>query len=344
MKKKRIWIDIDNSPHVLFFSPIIKRLREDGHEVTVTARECAQTYGLLELHQISFTAIGRHYGKSLLRKVAGLAIRSIQLLHFALRKNIDLAVSHGSRSLVWTAYLLRIPCITLYDYEYVQTSLFNRLSTKVLLPELIPDEVLRSIGLDSDKVARYPGLKEEVYLDDFRPDPGIYRQLGIDRNRVLITIRPPATMAHYHNPESEKLFQAALRSIRSHEAVTAVVLPRNDEQREEVRRHDPVQGSLVIPEKPVDGLNLLWHSDIVISGGGTMNREAALLGVPVYSIFSGRRGAVDQALVRQGKLRFIRAAEDIEQIVFRKKEADPAPPRKNHRVIDVILDEILTTG
>lgn len=344
MSNKRIWIDIDNSPHVLFFGPIVKRLQEAGHDVVVTARACAQTHGLLKLHQIPFVPVGRHYEKGLLSKIIGLGIRSLQLLHFASRRDVDLAVSHGSRSLVWTSYLMRIPCITLYDYEYVFTGIFNKFSTKVLLPELIPDEVLRSIGLDANKVAKYPGLKEEVYLGDFHPDPGIYSQLGIGRDKVLVTLRPPATAAHYHDPHSEMLFEAALQHILSQKGAVAVVLPRTEKQRREILHSHASHRGLLVPEKPVDGLNLLWHSDLVISGGGTMNREAALLGVPVFSVFSGKQGAVDQTLVKQGKLHFLQSIDDVQRIVPRKRKSKLSLPQSNHRVIDVILQEILTTG
>lgn len=343
MKRKCIWIDIDNSPHVLFFGPIVKRLRESGHQVVITARACAQTHGLLNLHQISFNPIGKHYGRGLLPKIIGLGIRSLQLMHFASGRHIDIAVSHGSRALVWTSYLMRIPCLTLYDYEYVHTGIFNTFSTKVLLPQLIPNEVLDSIGLKAPKVSRYPGLKEELYLGNFHPDPEIYNLLGIDRDKVLVTLRPPATAAHYHNPLSEVLFEAALKHVLSQKDVVAVVLPRTEEQKSELLRSCSSYNGLLVPQKPLDGLNLLWHSDLVISGGGTMNREAALLGVPVFSVFSGKRGAVDQTLVRQGKLHFLRSVEDVHRIVPRKRGARPPLPRSNDRIMEVILREILAT-
>jgi predicted glycosyltransferase len=344
MNKRNIWIDIDNSPHVLFFDPIVRRLREAGHQVVITARACRQTHGLLELHSIPFFPVGRHYGKGLVPKVFGLGLRSLQLLRFARRRGIDLAVSHGSRSLVGTSYLMRIPCVTLYDYEHVFTGIFNRFSTKVVLPELIPDQVLQSIGLDARKVAKYPGFKEEVYLGDFQPDPDIYGHLGIEKDQVLVTLRPPATMAHYHSPRSEVLFEAALRHVLSQKGTVAVVLPRTEDQGKELLRSYANHHSLVIPQKPVDGLNLLWHSDLVISGGGTMNREAALLGVPVFSVFSGKQGVVDQTLAQQGKLHFLQSVEDVQRVVPRKREGHLPPPQSNHRVIEVILQEILTTG
>jgi len=344
VNKKRIWIDVDNSPHVLFFEPIMKRLQEAGHGVVITARACAQTHGLLQLHHIPFIPLGRHYGRGLLPKIIGLGLRSLQLLRFAFRQDIDIAVSHGSRALVWTSYLMRIPCITLYDYEYVYTGIFNKFSTKVLLPELIPKETLRAIGLNAKKIATYPGLKEEVYLGNFLPDPGIYDLLGIGKDEVLVTLRPPATAAHYHDPLSEVLFESALQHILSQKNVVAVVLPRTDDQRRELLHSYASCQGLRIPEKPVDGLNLLWHSDLVISGGGTMNREAALLGVPVFSVFSGKRGAVDQTLLRQGKLHFLRSVEDIQNIVPQKRRYRLPLPQSNRRVIDTILQEILTTG
>ncbi len=344
MRAKRIWIDIDNSPHVLFFKPIAERLRQSGHQVFITARSCAQTHDLLRLHGIDFVPLGRHYGKHTLSKVFGLGIRSLQLLRFARREQIDLAVSHGSRSLVWTAYMMRIPSVTLYDYEYVFAWLFNKFSTKVLIPELVPDEVLSSMNLDLRKVFKYHGLKEEVYLGDFRPDPDIYRRLDIDADSILVTLRPPATAAHYHDPRSERLFDAVLRHVLSWSEVAAVVLPRTEQQRESLLRSYPDRHGLHILEHPVDGLNLLWHSDIVIGGGGTINREAALLGVPVFSIFSGKQGAVDRSLVEQGKLRFLKSVDDIQNIIPQKRMKTARPPGSSQKVIDEILREILNTS
>jgi len=343
MNDKRIWIDIDNSPHVLFFDPIVRHLRAAGHEVLVTARACAQTHALLELHDMPFEPIGRHYGKNLLNKVFGLGARALQLYRRMRNQKIDVAVSHGSRSLVAATYLMRIPCVTLYDYEYVFTKLFNLLSTKVLIPELIPDETLRSIGLDDRKAARYPGFKEEVYLADFQPDERLYDQLGVARNAVLVTIRPPAMDAHYHHPGSERLFEAALSHIVSRENVVAIVLPRTEAQRETILRSRAGRPNLIVPDRPVDGLNLIWNSDLVISGGGTMNREAALLGTPVYSIFSGKQGALDRSLVEAGRLHFLREVEDIGSLPLRKRTAKPPLPPKNKMIIDTIVREILTT-
>jgi len=343
MKKKRIWIDIDNSPHVLFFDPIVARLRAAGHEVIITARACAQTHALLELHHMPFLPVGRHYGKNPLNKVLGLSIRSLQLFRKIRNQHIDVAVSHGSRSLVATAYLMRIPCITLYDYEYVFTKLFNMLSTKVLIPDLIPDETLRSIGLNSHKASKYPGFKEEVYLPDVRPDENIYDQFGIKKTVILVTIRPPAMDAHYHHPDSEMLFEAALDHILSRKNVVAVVLPRTEEQRETILRSRAGRPNLIVPDRPLDGLNLIWNSDLVISGGGTMNREAALLGTPVYSIFSGKQGALDRSLVAAGKLHFLRNIGDIETLPLCKRTVKPPLPPRNDNVIDTIVQEILTT-
>jgi predicted glycosyltransferase len=344
MKKKRIWIDIDNSPHVLFFDPIVRRLRAAGHEVLITARACAQTHALLELHDMPFEPIGRHYGKNLPNKVYGLGARAVQLYRRMRRQQIDVAVSHGSRSLVTATYLMRIACVTLYDYEYVFTKLFNLLSTKVLIPELIPDETLRSIGLDDRKTAKYPGFKEEVYLADFQPDERLYDRLGISRDSVLVTIRPPAMDAHYHHPGSERLFEAALSHIASQQDVVAIVLPRNESQREAILHSRAGRPNLIVPDRPLDGLNLIWNSDLVISGGGTMNREAALLGTPVYSIFSGKRGALDRRLVETGRLHFLRDVEDITNLPLHKRTAKPPRPPNNEIVIDTIVREILTTS
>src|SRR6202012_5888249 len=120
--------------------------------------------------------------------------------------------------------------------------------------------------------------------------------------------------AHYHNPEAEELFAETLRLLAETPNARAVALPRNAKQGNELRMQWSnviERGTLIIPATPVDGLNLIWFSDLVVSGGGTMNREAAALGVPVYSVFRGKIGAVDRYLSDQGRLTLIESAQDV---------------------------------
>src|ERR1700760_2820821 len=114
----RIWVDLTNSPHVLVMRPIIEKLRERGHEVEVTARDFAQTLGLLERFGIAHTEIGRHRGGHLAAKARGLAARSYALTRWARGRRFDRALGHGSNDITVAATLLRIPSATTFDYEW----------------------------------------------------------------------------------------------------------------------------------------------------------------------------------------------------------------------------------
>jgi hypothetical protein len=335
MMKKAIWIDVDNSPHVPLFAPLIRSYRENGVEVTLTARNHSQTIELLENEGFSgtFEVIGEHYGKSKFHKIRGLLLRAKQLVSY-LKKNgakIKVAVSHGSRSMILAAKWLKIPIITMYDYEFTETVIFNRFSDQVLIPEKIPDETLDKIGLPASKRVKYQGLKEELYLKYFQPDKTFWHefskenQLNIEPETILIALRPPATTANYHHQNSEILFRELLKYLLSNPNTLTIISPRTDSQRLEI-------GQLIaglkldanrylILKKAVSGLDLAFNIDLLISGGGTMNREAVLLGKPVYSIFAGKQGALDSAMEEEGLITFIRQPEDIKKIRLEKAKS-----------------------
>jgi len=323
---RAIWIDLENSPHVPFFRPIIQELEKNGHSVLLTARDCFQVCGLADMFGMQYKKFGRHYGKHTTAKIAGLAVRVAQMLPTVLRARPALAISHGSRSLFVLASLLRIPTITIFDYEHARWVKFVRPSW-VMAPEIIPEESVCAIGIEKHRILRYPGIKEDVYAPFFEPDPAIKERIGINSNELVVTLRPPATEAHYHNPESEELLRATLDIAAVHPNMKLVILPRTEHQASELRQAWPEMfrtGKFLIPEKVVDGLDLIWYSDLVISGGGTMNREAAALGVPVYSIFRGKIGAVDRYLSDTGRLCLLEKPDDVRtklRLVPRDKRA-----------------------
>ena len=232
----KIWIDMTAPAHVLVFRPIIPRLRERGHEVEVTARDYAQTLELLELHRIEHTAFGRHGGASRVRKLASLLSRSRATRRFARKRGFDLAVGHGSNDLAIAARRLRIPAVNMFDYEFatLQHNIGCRLARRVLTPDTIPPERLARYGAGPDKLVQYPGLKEEYYLADFTPDEGVLDQLGLDRQKVIVVVRPPPDVSLYHR-KSNPLFPQVLAHLGNHEDAQAVVLPRTAAQREYVR-------------------------------------------------------------------------------------------------------------
>lgn len=332
--KKAIWIDLDNSPHVPLFAPLIKHYRESGVEVILTARNHSQTIELLENAGFSgtFEIIGEHYGKSKLHKIRGLLVRAKQLVSH-LKKNkfdIKVAVSHGSRSMVLAAKWLKIPIITMYDYEFTETTIFNRFSDKVLIPDKIPDKTLDEIGLPIAKRIKYQGLKEELYLKYFQPNQTFWQnftsnnQLNILSDTILVALRPPATTANYHNETSEILFRELLKYLLENAKTFTIILPRTDDQRIEIEqliaelKLDLTR--CLILKKAVNGLDLALNVDLLISGGGTMNREAVLLGTKVYSIFAGKQGALDLAMEQDEMITFVRSTENIKKIILEKSK------------------------
>lgn len=343
--RKKIWIDMDNSPHVPFFKPIMLELEKRGYSIVLTARDCFQVCELADLFNLHYKKIGCHYGKNKLLKVIGLFLRALQLLPTGLNERPVLAVSHGSRAQLLAATILKLPSISIDDYEYSREIADP---TWMIMPEVIPEG---SVKAAKDRVFRYPGIKEDVYVASFQPDPTLREFLGLEPTELVVTIRPPATEAHYHNPLSEKLFEASMDFIVSKEGTRIIVLPRGENQKdliEEKWKKWFSNRKIIIPEKVVDGLSLIWYSDLVISGGGTMNREAAALGVPVYSIFRGKIGAVDQYLCSTGRLTLLESLEDVRNKISLVRRQKPEVPRTANsaaleRIVEII-DNIVCTA
>jgi len=344
----KVWIDLENTPHIPFFKPIIDSLRERGHEVLLTARDAYQTCELADHHGLEYHAIGRHNGKHLISKVGGLLGRSLQLVRHYRASRPDLVLNLGSRSQNLAAKLLGIPVAEIMDYEHSAESKW--LAPRwMLMPEAVSDE-LDAVPA-GDRVRVYHGIKEDVYVPFFRPDASLTGKLGVDGASLLVTARPPATEAHYHNSESETLFAAFIRRLLEVEGSRVILLPRNHRQHVELRANHPEWfggDRVMVPDGVIDGLNLIWHSDLVVSGGGTMNREAAALGVPVYSVFKGSIGAVDRRLAKEGRLTLIASEHEIlEKMRFvapRQKMSKPSSePRQAFSDILSHLECILTS-
>jgi predicted glycosyltransferase len=305
----RVWVDISNSPQVPFFRPLIELLRVRGHEVEVTTREYAQTVELLALHGIAYEVVGpAHGGGTAARKVRAMAGRLRALRRFAKSRGFDVALSHASHELPLVARSLGIPASYAFDYELARTQhrLGCRAARRVVVPEAIPQDRLDALGARAAKIRRYPGLKEEYYLHGFEPDESVPSILGVDRERVLVVVRTPPDVALYHR-HGNPLFDDLLERLGRDEGIHAVVLPRTAEQRESIRTRG--LPSLVVPEHAIDAQSLVALADLVVSAGGTMNREAVALGVPVYTTFGGELGAVDETLVNEGRLRILTSTD-----------------------------------
>jgi uncharacterized protein len=300
----RVWVDLTNSPHVLVMRPVIAKLREQGAHVEVTARDFAQTVQLCERLGIDCEVIGRHRGGRLAAKGLGLVSRSAALARWGRRHRFDLALGHGSNDVTVAAALLRIPRSTMFDYEWAraQHTVNCRLCHAVVVPEAIPPERLHPYGARG-KLQRYPGLKEEYYLADFEPDPHVLDDLGLDHGEPIAVVRTPPAVSLYHRFENP-LFAEVLEKLQG---AQSVVLPRTPEQRAELVR----SGGFIVPEQAIDAQSLIAYADLVVSAGGTMNREAVALGTPVFTTFEGRLGAVDERLIAEGRLRKLTSADEV---------------------------------
>jgi predicted glycosyltransferase len=313
-------MDMTASAHVLVFRPLIERLRGRGDEVEITARDYAQTLQLLELHGLEATVLGRHGGRSRLGKARALTSRLGALRRWAKGRGFDVALAHGSHELTITARRLGIPSATTFDYEfaYLQHQLGCRAATRVVVPEAIPPDRLARYGAVPPKLVQYEGLKEEYYLADFEPDPTVPAALGVDTERVVVVLRPPPDVSLYHR-HSNPLFPLVLDHLGRDETVHAIVIPRTDNQRRYVAGLE--LPSVIVPEQAIDAQSLIALSDLVVSAGGTMNREAVALGVPVYTTYGGRLGGVDEWLIREGRLVPL---TDPRALDLRKRDGDAA--------------------
>jgi predicted glycosyltransferase len=330
----RIWVDLTASAHPVVLRPVIERLRARGHEVDVTARDFAQTVELCRILGLDAEVFGTHGGASRVGKVQALVGRTLELRRWAKGRGFELAVGHGSNDIALAAKALRIPAVDAFDYEYAvfQHNIGARLAKRVIVPDAIPPERLKRYGVGPKTLRQYPGLKEEYYLADFTPDTGLLARLGIDDARVVVVVRPPPDVADYHRLHND-VFPALLERLGRDEGVHALVLPRTPAQRDRIRGLG--LPSLIVPDGAVDGQSAVALADLVLSAGGSMNREAVALGTPVYTTFEGKMGGVDEQLLREGRLRTLRDAGDIELV---KKTGGGGTERRDPELlVDLVL-------
>lgn len=330
----KVWFDCTAAAHPVVLRPIIERFRERGDEVLVTARENGETVGNLERLGIRHLVVGRHGGAGKTGKAWALASRSSRLARPVWKFRPDLAVAHGSVDLAVLSQAFFIPSAQMQDYEYagLQRKIAWRVAKRVLVPDSIPVDRLVKAGAKESKLIRFPGLKEDYYLADFVPDPEVPAALGIDLERVLVIVRPPPETAAYHadNP----LYEKVIDRLATAEGVTAVIIPRTEGQRVRTRNRD--SENLLVPEQAVDAQSLIAYADLVVSAGGTMNREAVALGTPVYTTFAGKMGGVDEALIANGDLKLLESAEQLPLT----KRTDPTGPG-NPRDPEVLIEGML---
>ena len=340
----RIWIDLENLPDVLFFAPVLRALEAGGHAAFLTARVERELPELCARKGWRVGAVvGRHYGRPLLLKAAGGLARAVGLGRAVRSFRPELLVNFASRPAILAAAVLRAPIFTFFDYEHVALPLVGRLSGRVCVPEAAGDAVAARLGIAKERIARLPGTKEDVYASDFTPTP-LRAALGVPEGAVLAVLRPPAASAHYHDPRSEALFEALLGRIAGREDVHARVLSRSEEDRRRLEARFPRHPRIRHLDATFDGLDLVWNADLVVSGGGTMTREAAALGIPSYSVFTGRVGAVDRRLFDEGRIVHVETPDALDRVRLVQAARPAAPPAPRADLVAWLVREIIATG
>jgi predicted glycosyltransferase len=330
----RVWVDLTNTAHVVVLRPLVELLEARGHEVAITARPLSHTVELLEDWGHPFSAFGEHGGARRAAKARAALARARRMVAFGrARGPFDAALAHGSTDLPVASRLLGVPNATMFDYEWAlaQHHLNCRLANRVLVPAAIPPDRLRRFGARGAKLVRYPGLKEEYVLHGFEPDPAVLDRLGVDRSLPLCVVRTAPSYALYLGGSETPLLPRLLRRLDAEGAQT-VVLVRNAEQAAGVRALGLERA--ILPGRAVDARSLVAFADALVSAGGSMNREAAALGTPVWTMFEGRMGGVDEQLVREGRLRVLRDPEDV--VVERRGDGAARRPATTRDPADLL--------
>ena len=303
----RVWVDCTAAAHPLVLRPIIERLEARGHEVFITAREYGQTVGILDRLGLHYTVVGEHGGASRLGKARALGSRAPRALAKVVwARRPELAIAHGSVDLAVVCWLLRHPLGADAGLRVRQPAAADRLPRRDA--GCWPRSRSRSTACARSAPSRrswsaIPGLKEEYYLADFVPDEGMHRATsGSTASKVIVVLRPPPETSEYHAPND--VYGATVKRLAAADGeAQAVIIPRTAEQGEAARALGAA--NLLIPERAIDAQSLIACADLVVSAGGTMNREAVALGTPVYTTFSGEMGGVDEVLIHEGRLRVL---------------------------------------
>jgi hypothetical protein len=316
-----IWIDLTNSPHVNFFAGIIKELRTD-HDTLLTCRPLANTIELLEMNKLPFQIVGKHYGPSSFKKSIGFFKRIFQLYILLRKKNIDVAVSHSSFYSPFVSKMLNVKNIYLNDNEYAEGNKISFLfADHIMVPEYMELRKILRQGAAERKVIRYPGLKEGVYLwRYFSQGRKIDPNNKVNNNKEIIYIRPEPWAAQYYKGR-KNFFDNMLLDLKKDFKI--VLMPRYKKQRDYYRQQQ--FAGIVIPQKSSNIFDIMENCDIFIGAGGTMTREAAVLGVPTICAYQDRLLDVDRFLIEKGLMTYQKdlSAEFVREYIRTARRRDP---------------------
>ncbi len=312
-KKQKTWIDITNAPQVLFFEPFIDFFKKQKVSYIITCRDLGGSKELLLKKEIPFIELGTHHGKSILNKAIG-TISEVKLRtdFLSKHKEISLILTHQSPYAIVAGYLKNKKTIEFFDNEYATWSnlLSFPLATKLYCPEALKEVNLSKRFLFNEKKLHYySGIKEGIYLNGFKKDKKIIKELKL-KEKDYVVFRPEANLAHYHPTEK---YTTKIIDKLVNDRQTVVLVARYKNQKEEYKKKYENKKNFIILEKMIDGPQLIANSKLVLSAGGTMNREACVLGIPVISLYSGKLLAVDGWLIKKKYMKHISQVKDIKR-------------------------------
>lgn len=290
----KIWIDLTNSPHVNFFAKMIEELKKD-HEVILTCRRLANTIDLLNIYGFSYSVVGRHYGQNSLNKMFGYMIRIYQLYRLLKQEAIEVAISHSSFYSPLVARLLRVRSIYLNDNEHAAGNRISFLfADLIMVPELLDVNKVQKQWGHTKKIIKYPGVKEGIYLWQNQSKTPGRSNIATRDNRKLIFIRPEPWTAQYYKGK-RNFIDDLLIDLK--DICEIVLLPRGQEQGKYYRQEK--FAGIVVPQESYSLSDIMQNCDLFIGAGGTMTREAAVLGIPTISTYQDRLLDVDTFLINK---------------------------------------------
>ncbi|OGF68261.1 MAG: hypothetical protein A2Y62_02745 [Candidatus Fischerbacteria bacterium RBG_13_37_8] len=299
---KKIWFDLTNTPHVHFFKPFIKRYSA-YFNIFITARNFAETVQLAKNeYNISPTVIGTHAGKHKVKKAYCLIIRFIQMLNRV--GNFDYAISCGGTEACIIAKLKHKKAITFDDNDLSPNWMYSHFTDFAFFPAAIPEHSLFRQGFKAASIIRYNGFKEDIYIADYEPDENF---LNILPFRNYIVVRPENLMATYVKNAGDSITIKLIQMLNE-KNYNILYLPRYQQDINYVKDFK----NIFMPSKAINGLDACYFSSGVLSGAGTLSREAACLGKCSVSFFAGKTLlAVDQQMIKEGRIFHSRIPEDI---------------------------------
>ncbi len=277
----RIWIDVMTPKQARVFSQVYRVAMSKGHEVLLTARSHGETTQILSMEGIPHLSVGRHGGRELRSKLKAYARRALDLIDPVAEFRPHVLISLSSPEAVRVAFGLGVKVVSLNDtpHSVHVGRLTLPLSDRLVYPAAIPAHRWLSLGARAEALRPYYGVDEVSWI---LPVLGRARFGG--REGGLAVVRPEESHAAYlaRNSGHASVVEPCLEFLLDN-GYRVVLLPRYEDQRSYFQKKygDRVE----IPERAVDPVPLYSAADVVISGGGTMSREAAMFGTPAISLF-----------------------------------------------------------